>query len=107
MFYRMNSRSQTFSGVSGHDGHRFLREDRAVVDLLIYEMDGHARGRCSRFQCHSDGVAARIPGQQRWMNIDDPIRKPVDGRRTEDPHEARQDHRVNVMTIDDCEQATR
>ena len=74
--------------IAGKNRHRPLGDDRAVIDLLVDEVDGHARDLDPGGQRLRDRVETGEGRQRGGMDVDDPIGKTGDRFRSENPHEA-------------------
>lgn len=85
--------------VSGQHRNRFLGDDGPVIDFLVDEVHGDTRdGDTVR-----KGIGHRIrTGKRREecrMHVDDRVAEPSDGRRSEDPHEARKHETSRSMAF--------
>ena len=79
--------------VAGLDRHRRLEQHRAMVDLLVDQVDGAAGDLDPVGEGVADGVGTPEGRQQAGMGVDDAVGKGADEPGTEDTHEAGQaDH---------------
>lgn len=101
MFFGLDPAMQSLHGVSLLDLNRDLRKDRTMVDLFVNEVDSDSGDGDSVLEGLLDGVRSGKCRKQGGVDVDDPVGKPVDERRTENPHEPRQDHRFRPAPLDD------
>src|SRR3954451_18135507 len=79
---------------------RPLEDDRAAVDALVDEMHGNSGQLYAVVECLLDRVDAREGGQQRRVDVDDPVREALDESRREDLHETREHHELCARRLD-------
>lgn len=99
-FHSFDPLVQPFLAVPGEDGYRGLRQDGAVVDLVVDEMDGNAGYLHAVGERLSHGVRAAERRQQRGMGVDDTVRKPLDELGAHDLHETGEDHQMGLVFRD-------
>lgn len=75
--------------------HSPLGDDRPVINPLIHEMHSNPRQLDSVLQGLLDGVGSGEGGQERWVDIENPIREEGDEIGSEDPHEAGEHQRLH------------
>lgn len=90
----VNAGEQARLIVARQDGDRLLQQDRAAVEVLVDDVDGHAGRPDPGGQRITHGVSARKSGQQRRMDVEHAAAKCRQRLRADDPHEARQHHHV-------------
>src|SRR3954452_15288588 len=67
-----------------------LEDDRPAVDALVDEVDGNSGNFRAVLECLLDRVEPLEGRQERWVDVDDPVREAADEARREDLHPARQ-----------------
>lgn len=87
MLYSVQCDEETRFGVAWRNRHRFLEENRAVIDAGIHEVDGHAGDFGSPGQRVANGMRAGKGRQQRRVNVQDAPGKMLDEHRRENAHE--------------------
>lgn len=100
MLLRENPRAQGLFGVIGIHRNRGLRDDRAMIHFLIDEVDCCPGDADAVLQRLALGMSAGERGQQRGVDIDDPLGKGADEERSQDTHETRQDHQLDLMGVE-------
>src|ERR1700758_4749177 len=82
------------------DGHGSLQDDDAVVELLIDEMHGAA----SDFDAILKGLLLRIQagkrGQQRWMDVQNALRKSLNKAWREQAHVTGEANELDAMVLE-------
>jgi len=105
MLHRAKAFVQGLTGVSRYYIDRFLRDDRPVVDEFVDEMDGDAGGEHTSGQRIAHRIRTAERGQQRRMDVDDPIGPPIEERGGQDAHEAGEDDEVSAGRGDGVSEA--
>ena len=79
---------QGIGGITRHDRHRALDDDGPAIELRGHEMNGHA----AHLHAMLDRLLLRIESRerrkQRWMDVQDAIRKGLEQRCLDHPHVA-------------------
>src|SRR4051812_25979913 len=83
---------------------RSLEDDRAGVDALVDEMDGHARDLDAGLQRLLDGVDACEGRQQRRVDIDDRVREARNEAGRQQLHKPRQHDQLGAERLDPVRQ---
>ena len=99
MFDRLNPAVQQRSRIGGHYRHRFLGNDRPMIDMLIDEMNRDTSGFHTICQGILDGVSTGKSRQQRGMNVQNRIGESLDGFFGEYPHESGQNHQLDAVAV--------
>jgi len=79
------------------DADRVLEQDRTGIDAVVDEVDGDAEDAHAVGDGLADGVEAGEGGQQRRMDVDDPVAEGGDEARAEDRHVAGRDDGLGAV----------
>src|SRR5437016_369475 len=83
------------------DRDRLLQNDGPPVHGGVDEVNRAARDFDARGDGIAVGVCPRERGEQRRMDIDDPVRERADERRGNEAHEAREDDQLDAFVPED------
>src|SRR5687767_8713454 len=96
MFLDEDARGQRVCRVSVDHRHRTLDDDGARVEILRHEMHGHSADLRTERHRLALGVDTTEGGEQRWVDVQDAMRKRLDERRTEAAHEPGKTHEADL-----------
>src|SRR5919106_2501995 len=100
MLCDLNPSMKPFRGVAGQNRHLALRDDIAMVDLLIHVVDGASGQLFSGLQRLFPRFESRKLWQKRWMNIYDAPRKCIQHRRFENAHETGESYELDSRILE-------
>ena len=92
MLDRQDAAGEAVGGVAEVNRDFLLKDDRPRVQILVHEMNSGAADAGAVVERLLLRVQAGVSRQQRWVNVEDAVRKSVNENRTQQPHEAREAH---------------
>jgi len=99
MLLAEDARRQRLGGVVIAHWHGSLDDDGTAIELRRDEMHGHAGDLHAILDRLALSVYSRERGEERRMDVENGVRKGVDERRPNAPHEAGQAHQTHVARL--------
>ena len=100
MFLLQNAGRQRVFVVGVEHRNSLLHDDRAVVEFLVHKMHGAA----GNFHSVSEGLLLRFEsgkrGQQRRMDVENPLRKLLHEPRREQAHVSREADQIHIVLLE-------
>ena len=98
MLHGLDPRPEVCLVIVGQDRHGLLGDDRATVERLVDEVDGHAGDPHPVRQRVANGVCARERGQQRRVGVEDAAAECIEHARPDHAHVAGQHDHIGSGT---------
>ena len=106
MLHAVQLHEKACFGIIRGNRHSFLEKNRAMIDVMIHEVDGHPGHFGPPDQHITDRMRAGKGWQQRRVNVQDALRKMLDEHRREDAHESGQADELNPSRLEQSDERT-